>query len=425
MVFVKNRDLVYMAASQAFSEMVGKGSAEEIVGRTDFDIFENPELAKRYTDDDHRLFAIGNDMVSYVEPLTDDNGQPRYSSTSKYILRDKEGNMIGVLGISRDITREYMTRQRHQQELRYLFELPEDTYAALFMDIDDWRIISHHRQSVGEYTIPLCETMDDFAENAVYCIEEDESSEAVVFFKNLSKESMLELCSGGARNYTIEYKRRMPGGEKIWVRVDIHFLIDPENSHLCAIWSLKDINVEKQEAISLHHAAEHDEMTGLFNRAYTIRSIQKTLKEGSSLRHALFMIDVDNFKSLNDTLGHQVGDEFLITLSEIFRSCFRETDIVGRVGGDEFFILMKDIPSKMIVYEKAETLMGLSSLLCSRYPDLDISISIGISIFPIDGKELDVLYDKADKALYLAKKRGKNQFVFSTGSRAIPRSTIF
>ena len=122
---------------------------------------------------------------------------------------------------------------------------------------------------------------------------------------------------------------------------------------------------------------------------------------------------MDNFKSLNDTYGHQAGDRFLATLAKTLRNCFRDNDIVGRIGGDEFFVLMKNVPSSTIVAEKATTLLGVSRVFCDEYPTLDLSISIGICLSPINGSDLDTLYANADKALYQAKRNGKNQFVFA------------
>lgn len=413
MVFIKDINLVYQFVSQPFVQMAGKESVSEILGRTDFEIFEKKELAKRYTDDDHKLLESGQNLTGYIEPLTDDHGHPRYSSTSKYILRDDSGTPIGILGFSHDITREYIARRRHQQELRYLFELPEDTYAVLFMDIDDWRIIRHQRHTVGDQILDICETMEAFAENAVQCLADPDDLATQEFYQTLSQESMLKISDSGTRHHTLEYLRHMPNGEDLWVRTDINFLIDPENGHLCAIWTLRNINSEIQESLNLQHAAERDEMTGLLNRASTTRQIHQTLQADSQAQHALFIIDVDNFKSLNDTYGHQAGDRFLVTLATALRKCFRDNDVVGRIGGDEFFVLMKNVPSAMIVAEKASTLLGISQVFCDEHPDLRLSISIGIGMCPLNGNTLEELYTNADKALYQAKHKGKNQFVFA------------
>ena len=88
MVFVKNADLVYVAASLPFVRTVGKKNVEDIVGRTDADIFEDENLVKRYVADDRRLMGVGDDLIDYIEPIPDDDGHARYGSTSKYVLKE-------------------------------------------------------------------------------------------------------------------------------------------------------------------------------------------------------------------------------------------------------------------------------------------------------------------------------------------------
>lgn len=413
MIFIKDINLTYLTASMPFVRMVGKQTLPEIVGFTDFQIFDNPELAKRYNDDDKRLLEGDSDLINYVEPLTDDNGQPRYCSTSKYILRNENGEPIGILGVSRDITGEYNARRRLQQELNYLFELPHDTYAALFMDIDDWRIISHQRRIEGEYVLEICETMADFAENAIRNMADPSDHDTLEFYRNLSRSSMLALSNSGIRTHSLEYLRTMPNESSIWVHIDIHFLVDPKNGHQCAIWTMRDIHHQKQETLNLHIAAEQDEMTGLLNRAAANRYIRQYLDSAADNHHALFFLDVDNFKSLNDTLGHQEGDRFLTMLAQSLKNCFRDYDIIGRVGGDEFFILMKNVPSSEIVSAKASLLLEACRKTCAGYPGLNLSVSIGIAMYPLNGRDIQTLYANADKALYRAKNSGKNAYSFA------------
>ena len=154
-------------------------------------------------------------------------------------------------------------------------------------------------------------------------------------------------------------------------------------------------------------------MTMLYNRETTMESIRKILSEYSHQRHVLFMLDVDNFKSLNDTLGHQAGDDFLVELANEIRKTFRENDVVGRIGGDEFFALMRNTDYN-IIEKKASDLLNTVQDVCATYPDINLSGSIGISIYPDHGKNLEDLYAKADSALYEAKRKGKNQFVYAT-----------
>lgn len=419
MMFLKDNNSVYITASEPFVHMVGKTSVSEIIGRTDLEIFESEELATRYIADDRALLAAGHDLINYIEPLTDDHGRPRYSSTSKFIIRDSDENPIGILGISHDVTKEYMARQRHQEELRYLFELPKNTYAVLFMDIDDWRIIRHQRRTEGEHILDGRSTMEEFAQNALDRLVDPSDKATEEFYRTLSPDSMRKLCSGGQRIHSLEYLRRMPNDEELWVHVDINFLIDPENGHLCAIWTLNDISARKQEEQELLRAAEQDEMTGILNRAATTKYIQQVLTEQENAQHALFIMDVNKFKSLNDTLGHPAGDGFLRALAKTMKSCFRDSDIVGRIGGDEFFLLMKNVPGTRIIADKASALFRAAESVCSQYDVKDLSVSIGIAAYPADGQSLEDLYSAADTALYHAKKSNGERIAFAPGCRPL------
>lgn len=161
-------------------------------------------------------------------------------------------------------------------------------------------------------------------------------------------------------------------------------------------------------------AANMDRMTMLLNRETTMQRIRNILRDEADKRHVLFMMDVDNFKILNDTLGHQAGDKFLIAFAAGIKGSFRESDVVGRVGGDEFFALMKDFSELSKVAGKAEELLSAIQKVCSVYPEVQISGSIGISVYPDNGRTLEDLYAQADAALYRAKRKGKNQFVFAS-----------
>ncbi len=412
MIFIKDANLVYVAASMPFVRMVGKKSVDEIINRTDLEIFEDQNLANRYLSDDCRLMAEGNDLIDYIEPITDDNGQARYGSTSKYLLSDESGSFIGILGVTKDITRDYVARLNYQRELRYLFELPEDIYAVTYIDIDSWRIISQRRQVIGDSTMQSCYTVEGLCEAALESFV-DEDSEVAVFYRDFTSDVLRKIYSDNQNNLSFQYQRRMSDGMVHWVQNDIKFLVDMESGHLCVMLSAKDIDAEKMAEQELKIAATMDKMTMVLNRETTMEQIRRTLEEEAEQRHVLFMFDLDNFKNLNDTMGHQTGDRFLITFAAELQRNFRETDIVGRVGGDEFFALMRNVSGVLETKKKAEEILNVIQRICADYASTRISGSIGISIFPENGKSLEALYASADGALYQAKRNGKNGFVFA------------
>lgn len=411
-IFVKDADLIYRAASMPFVKMTGKESVDEVVGKTDAEIFQDKSLAKRYVSDDKKLIKGGKDLVDYIEPIPEEDGQVRFGSTSKYLLKDENGKLMGIVGVTKDITRDYIARQHYQQELRYLFALPQDTYAVSFIDIDDWRIISQRRQLIAEGTLQECHTVEELIEAALASIV-DENSGAYVFYNNFSPSLLKEIYGTGRMHMTFRYQRRVGENMVRWVHNDIRFIVDVDSGHLCAMLSAKDIDEEKREEQKLVTAAKMDKMTMVYNRETTMDTIRKILNEEPDQNHVLFMIDVDNFKNLNDSRGHQAGDEFLIDLAAEIKGSFRETDVVGRIGGDEFFALMRNVPGDSITLRKAQDLLNTMQEVCEDYKDLNLSTSIGISMYPEDGTTLDELYAQADGALYEAKRKGKNRYMFA------------
>ncbi len=410
-MFVKNTDLVYVAASMAFVKLTGRNRLDEVVGHTDEEIFEDKSLAKRYVTDDRELMAKGEGFKDYIEPIPDEGGHARYGSTSKYLLFDEDNNIMGILGITEDITREYITRQHYQQELQYLFKLPEGTLVVSYIDIDRWRIISQRRQHVEDGTLHECQTIQELIEAAVESIVDDEC-EAKKFYKNFSKESIKEIYGRGKNFLSFKYQRRLTDGSVKWINNEIRFRVDSDSGNLCAMLTAKDIDAEKKEEEDLFTAAKLDKMTMLLNRETTMESIREVLDEEIVNVHVLFMIDIDNFKKLNDTYGHQAGDEFLIAFAKEVKANFRETDIVGRIGGDEFFAFMRNVSGVSLAEKKAGELLATIQKVSVDYPDVELSGSIGVAMYPEDGKTLEDLYAMADGALYQAKRSGKNKFVF-------------
>jgi len=412
LIFVKDINLVYVAASQPFVQMTGKESVQDVVGKSDMEIFADEGLAKRYVADDRRLLQMGENLVDYIEPLTDEDGEARYGSTSKYILKDEQGQPIGILGITRDITRDYVARQRYQQELKYLFKLPSDTMAVSYIDVDSWRIITQRKQLIEEATLQTCYTVEELSQAAVDSIVEKDC-EAAQFYGNFTQQSLQEIYASGRSTLNFHYQRYMTDGTIRWVRNEVRFLTDADSGHLCVMLSAKDIHAKKQEEQRLVEAAMLDKMTGLLNRATTMENIQQILEEETEKTHVLYMIDIDNFKSLNDTLGHQKGDEFLIALAAEIKGCFRESDVVGRIGGDEFFTFMRNVSGYAVMERKANELLSAINRACAKYPCVQMSGSIGISVYPENGLGLETLYEQADLALYEAKRKGKKQYVFA------------
>ncbi|HBF3837924.1 Cyclic di-GMP phosphodiesterase Gmr [Clostridioides difficile] len=173
-----------------------------------------------------------------------------------------------------------------------------------------------------------------------------------------------------------------------------------------------DITKERKQIEKLQHISEKDALTGIYNRAETERQIKKYFEKNLNVMGALFMIDTDNFKQINDTEGHMIGDIVLTEMASGIKKIMRDSDVVGRIGGDEFTIFMKNISSVKDAEKKAEELLYMFRHLFQKEKSfLKVTCSIGIAIYPKDGTTFKEIYARADKALYQAKNMGKNNYV--------------
>lgn len=163
----------------------------------------------------------------------------------------------------------------------------------------------------------------------------------------------------------------------------------------------------------LQEKADTDLLTGLNNKLATERKIKEYIEENPNSLAMMFVLDIDNFKKVNDTMGHAFGDEVLRSLGKKISSVFRVTDIVGRTGGDEFTIFLKFLKDDSNTLKEAQKLVNFfKDFVIGEYVKYSATASIGAAIFPAHGKDFETLYKSADKALYKAKKRGKNQLAF-------------
>ena len=154
-------------------------------------------------------------------------------------------------------------------------------------------------------------------------------------------------------------------------------------------------------------------MTGLWNRGFCERKINTFLSAQDS-KGDLIVVDVDNFKLVNDSNGHACGDRVLREVGAALKSSFRTTDIIGRLGGDEFLIFLPSCIDPEIIRIRVSHFLEMVSKIdtASEEEIPHISASVGVSLFPEDGDNFKDLYKHADEALYLSKQSGKNQYAF-------------
>ena len=223
--------------------------------------------------------------------------------------------------------------------------------------------------------------------------------------------NLTSLFLAGITDPAFEYKIIDSSVIEKWLYFKYKLYESPSTKDICAIISIMDITEKKRKEAELIDKAERDQMTGLYNKTTTEKLIDEWIQNNRSSFGALMMIDIDNFKNINDKLGHLYGDMILKKLAEGLMLMFRSNDIVGRIGGDEFFVFVKKLGSEELIKAKSNE---ICKLFHNVYHEKDImceiSSSIGIALFPKHGSTLDALYRNADKALYNKKEKGKNGF---------------
>ena len=199
-----------------------------------------------------------------------------------------------------------------------------------------------------------------------------------------------------------------------WLNVSAVRGSDGEIEHYIAIFS--DITERKQREELIAYQAFHDALTGLPNRTLFRDRLEQTLAQARRHKYrtpAIMFLDLDRFKQINDTLGHDAGDELLKEVATRLRRCVRETDTVARMGGDEFTVLLPEVASiddARGVAEKILDTMRAPTTLAGK--EMSITTSIGISIFPRDGRDPDTLMKHADTAMYHVKGSGRAGVAF-------------
>ncbi|MDZ8053647.1 MAG: CHASE2 domain-containing protein [Aulosira sp. ZfuVER01] len=172
----------------------------------------------------------------------------------------------------------------------------------------------------------------------------------------------------------------------------------------------------KRKEDHLRYLAYHDPLTGLSNRKFFNEKLLESLDwaKDHNLLLGLLFIDLDGFKQVNDTLGHEIGDRLLVTIGQRLSNCLRGSDTVSRLGGDEFTVILRAIPNVQVAAKVAEKILSTITepIVLDGYTT-KVSASIGISIYPLNSRDSETLIKQADTAMYRAKNLGKNRYEFA------------
>lgn len=367
------------------------------------------------------LIQPGQDFISSIQRAVKGDYRARFSCRSEneafrhlsasynQLMGDVE-RMHAELVKSRELQRKY-----HDNEKIYRSALELTCERVFEADLTHNRMVYGLENYLRSFPFLTTEIFSDMIrqirDNAVF--EEDRDK----YYKAFSRENLLALFHRGeVSDVYLEYRLKRPDGEYYWVGTTLVHLSDNSYKGIMAVGYIKNIDQRKKMELEILKQSQKDGLTGLYNKRVTQSLIESfLLGEGNSGRHALIMLDVDNFKGINDTLGHLQGDAALVKISEQLQKLFRSTDVVGRIGGDEFFVLLKNYTSEKQLADKLNRLCAMFQSISLKDGAYSISGSVGVSLFPADGQTYQDLYQKADVALYYAKAHGKNcYFIYNS-----------
>lgn len=277
-----------------------------------------------------------------------------------------------------------------------------------------WDVKRNHFQ-MSEQLAEICgidlQSFDATLEEFVGMIEPED--------RNIVKDMILS-APYSKRIQHIEYRFQAAQTNAIVVHQEMVKVID--NGEAMITGTVQDISQRKATEKQMHRLAFFDQLTGLANRTYYQERIQTLIKtaDRQNEQFAFLFLDLDGFKDINDSLGHDLGDQLLKTIAQRLQKEIRDIDFAARLGGDEFCILLSEISSDDSVAEVAQRcLHKINAPLFLNHHQIKPRVSIGIAVYPRDGKNEVELMKAADTAMYAAKEAGKQRFVFYVQEMAI------
>ncbi|RRV64561.1 bifunctional diguanylate cyclase/phosphodiesterase [Stutzerimonas stutzeri] len=345
--------------------------------------------------------------------------QGRFST--QYRIRTAAGNLKWVLergvavpneqgeivieGFIEDISAQRAVLEALEQaELRYR-SIFENASEGIFQSTRDGRYLAANPALARIYGY----------ESATELVADLADIERRLYVQGGRREVFCQLMEqhGEVLNFESEVYRR--DGVRIWISENAHVVRGANGEFICYEGTVQDISERKHYQQQLERQANHDLLTGLPNRILLNDRIDQGLARAARLGYylTLVFIDLDNFKFINDGLGHVAGDELLKSVARRLSGCLRSSDTVARVGGDEFVLVLSDhyrVSTVISLLERVLSEIRRPVTLAGR--EFQIGASLGVAMFPDDGEDAQTLLKHADIAMYAAKKRGRNTFQF-------------
>jgi len=338
--------------------------------------------------------------------ITARGGQTRRVVERGVAVRDERGERV-IEGFIEDVTQRQATLEALEHaELRYR-HIFEHASEGIFQTTREGQYLAANPAlaRIYGYATPQ-ELMADLSdiEHRLYV----QAGRREVFHR-------LMKAQGQVLNFESEVFRR--DGTRIWISENAHIVRGSQGEFLCYEGTVQDITERRRYQAQLERQANHDLLTGLPNRVLLGDRIAQGIARAQRLGYflALVFIDLDNFKYINDSLGHAAGDELLKVIATRLTGCLRSSDTVARLGGDEFVLLVNDhyrMGSVISLLERVLQDIGRPIVLGGR--EFHVGASLGVAMYPGDGDDAQQLLKHADVAMYAAKDRGRNNFQFFT-----------
>ena len=403
MVWLKDKESRFLATNRAFVEVTGLAGSQALEGKTDFDFFPE-ELAKNYIADDLSVLQSGR-SAHLVEFIQRGDGESYWAETYKSPV-SIDGIVIGTVGFSKDLSEhQQLLSEISKKELEYAALIKHLPLSIIRYNLDCKRILVNSVYSEHQ------ECRKGFlgkAPSDIWCI--DIKNMTAVDYQERLQEVMQ---TGVTQTFEVLSNKNEQISHVHMVNIFAEFDLNKQVLGALALWS--DISEISQYREQLEHLAFHDALTDLPNRALLNDRMQVAVSHAER-HHNLFgllILDLDGFKNINDSAGHAVGDQLLIKAGKRILSCMRSSDLVARIGGDEFAVLLTDIHQH---HDLAGLAHKISTYLATPY-SIDgatffVTVSIGIACFPKDSDNIADLMKYADTAMYHAKKKGRNNYQF-------------
>lgn len=402
MVWLKDENSNFLALNKPMALACGFDSATDLSGKNDYDVWPK-KLAKRYRKDDFEVLA-SNSCKTIEEPLETKNGS-FWSETYKSAV-SVDGKVIGTVGFSRDIT-ESKELQRSLIKERNLFKYYLNTVEAIIVSLDlQGKVTLINRKG--------CEILEYSEEELIgknwfeFCLAQPEGkNKAYPIFINLIEgnlEGIAHIESSVVNKFN---KKRL---------ISWHYvcLYDEDKQIIGTLSSGEDISVLREQQNRLEYMAHYDLLTNLPNRILLSDRLHQAMLQikRNEFILAVIYLDLDGFKEINDTYGHDNGDLLLKYLSNKMKQILRSADSIGRFGGDEFVIILPELKTEHDANIMLNRILDtVSQPIFLNNITMKVSASIGVTFYDHnDYLDADQLLRQADQAMYQAKLLGKNRF---------------